>query len=153
MPPPLLHLADQAAYQQYFVGKYCAGPMLTHDGIPVYFKRQSFYHAFFETVVYKDDTFSPTRAERIDWIEATLKDLGGTRFQGWVAKTKTYDPTRRVELCYENFVVVLIMGLNKDGDLRAEFLTCYPVANKRLPKVQNAPAWDREDCENALRKG
>ena len=153
MPPALLKLADQAAYQQHFVQKYCAGPLLTHDGIPVYFKRHAFYHAFFDTVVHKDDTFSQVRAERIDWIEATLADPKTHRLQGYIAKTKTHDPARRVELRFQNFIVVLIMGMTKDGALKAEFLTCYAVNNNRLPKVQQAPAWNIQDCENALRKG
>ena len=148
--PALLKLADQAAYQQHFVQTYCAGPLMTHDGIPVYFKRQSFYHAFFETVTHKDDTFSPDRAERMDWIAATLADAATQCFQGWVAKTKSYDPTRRVELRSQNFVVVLFMKKGQNGQLKAEFLTCYPVANQRLPKVLAAPVWNRTDCENAL---
>ena len=152
MPPALLTLADEAAYQQHFVQKYCTGPLLTHDGIPVYFKRHAFYHAFFDTVVHKDDTFSPLRAERMDWIEATLIDAQTNRLQGYVARTKQHDPARRVELRYQNFIVVLIMGLAKDGTLKGEFLTCYPVNNNRLPKVRGAPVWNRQDCENALQK-
>ena len=151
MPPPLLILADEAAYQAHFVAKYCAGPLMTHDGIPVYFKRHAFYHAFFESVVHKDDTFSRLRAERIDWIEATLTDALTERFQGYLSKTKQPDPTRRVELRFENFIVVLIIGLAKDGTLKGEFLTCYPVNNNRLLNVQKAP-WNRQECENALQK-
>lgn len=153
MAPPILKLTDQAAYQQHFVKKYCAGPLTTHDGIPVFFDRHSFYHAFFDTVVHKDDTFSVARAERMDWIEATLTDPESQRFQGYLSKIKTHDPARRVELRYENFIVVLIMGIKQDGSLKAKFLTCYPVDNNRLPKVQQAPTWNKQDCKNALRKG
>jgi hypothetical protein len=152
MPPPLLKLADQAAYQQHFVSKLCAGSILAHDGIPVFFKRHSFYHAFFETVIHKDDTVSLVRAERMDWIEATLTNPQTQRLQGYIAKTKNYDPARRVELRYQNFIVVLIMGIKKDGSLKAEFLTCYAVNNNRLPKVRKAPVWNRQDCQNALQK-
>ena len=152
MPPPLLKLSDQAAYHQHFVAKYCAEPMLAHDGIPVYFKRRSFYHAFFDTVVYKDDTFSSVRAERMNWIEATLTDPQTQRLQGYLSKSKTHDPSRRVELRHENFIVVLIMGIKRDGSLKAEFLTCYAVHNNRLPKVQQAPIWNKTDCIKALRK-
>lgn len=113
----------------------------------------AFYHAFFDTVVHKDDTFSTVRAERMDWIEATLTDPQTQRLQGYLAKTKTHDPARRVELRHQNFIVVLIMGMKQDGSLKAEFLTCYAVNNNRLPKVQQAPAWNRQDCENVLRKG
>lgn len=58
----------------------------------------------------------------------------------------------REELRYQNFIVVLIMSLAKDGTLKGEFLTCYPVNNNRLPKVRGAPVWNRQDCENALQK-
>ena len=120
MPPPLLILADEAAYQQHFVAKYCAGPLMTHDGIPVYFKRHAFYHAFFDTVVHKDDTFSQLRAERMDWIEATLTDAQTNRLQGYLSKTKQHDPIRRMELRFQNFIVVLIMGLAQDGTLKGQ---------------------------------
>lgn len=152
MSPALLSLEDQAAYQQHFVTKYCAGPLLTHDGIPIFFRRHAFYHAFFDTVVHKDDTFSQTRAERMDWIEATLIDPQSQRLQGYLAKTKTHDPKRRVELRFQNFIVVLIMGMKKNGVLKGEFLTCYAVNNRRLPKVQQAPIWSKQDCENAFKK-
>lgn len=149
MPPPLLILADEAAYQQHFVAKYCAVPLLTHDGIPVYFKRHAFYHAFFETVIFKNDTFSPVRSQRMDWVELTLKDVASDRFQGWNPRIRQYDPVRRVDVVYEDFVVVLRLIKRQDGNLAAQFVTCFQADNS-IGRIRQSPKWDRKACENAL---
>lgn len=149
MPPPLLNLADQAAYHNHYVTTCCNGPIVTPDGIPVYFDRPRFYHAFFESVVFPDDTFSPVRAQRMDWIRLTLQDAGADRFQGWNKKTKAYEPHRRVEVVHEDFVVVLQIGRKQNGQLRAKFVTCYQ-ADRSIGVIRRSPRWNRQDCENAL---
>lgn len=149
MPPPLLNLADQAAYQNHYVATCCNGPIITPDGIPVYFDRHRFYHAFFESVVFKDDTFSPVRAQRMDWIRLTLEDPGADRFQGWNKDKKVYEPHRRVEVVHEEFVVVLQISRKQNGQLKAKFVTCYQ-ADKSIGLIRQSPLWNRQDCENAL---
>lgn len=149
MPPPLLHLADEAAYRQHYVANYCTGAIMTHDGIPVYFDPWKFGHAFFETVITKDDTFSPIRAQRMDWIRLTLQDAGADRFQGWNKATKTYEPHRRVEVVHEDFVVVLQISRKRNGRLKAKFVTCYQADNS-IGLIRQSPQWSRQDCENAL---
>ena len=149
MPPPLLTLADQAAYQAYYVANYCNGAVMTHDGIPVYFDHWRFGHAFFESVNAKDDTFSTVRSERMDWIRLTLQHATADRFQGWNKKKKTYEPHRRVEVVHEDFVVVLQMSLKQNGQLKAKFVTCYQADNS-IGLIRKSPQWNRQDCENAL---
>lgn len=149
MPPPLLKLVDEAAYRQHFHANYCTGAIMTYDGIPVYFDRWKFNHAFFESVVTKDDTFSLIRAERMDWIRPTLQDVGADRFQGWNKKTKTYEPHRRVEVVHEDFVVVLQISRKLNGGLKAKFVTCYQADNS-IGMIRQSPNWDRGACENAL---
>lgn len=149
MPPPLLKLADEAAYRQHFHENYCTGAIMTHDGIPTYFDRWKFDHAFFESVTAKDDTFSLIRAERMDWIRITLQDVTADRFQGWNKKTKTYLPHRRVEVVHEDFVVVLQISRKRNGRLKAKFVTCYQADNS-IGMIRQSPAWDRVACENAL---
>jgi hypothetical protein len=150
--PPLLQLPDEAAYRQHFVSAYCRGAIETHDGIRVFFRQHQFDHAFYESTNRDGakDAFSWVRAERMNWIDATLTDQAAIRYQGWVAKTRTYDPARRVDLLYEDFVVVLALGLNRGGALRANFVTCYQ-ANNSMGKIRTSPLWTREDCLNALR--
>lgn len=149
MPPPLLKLAHQAAYRAHYEAHCCAGPIMTHDGIPVYFDKHRFSHAFFESVAAKDDTFSSARAERMDWIRLTLADAAADRYQGWNKKAKAYEPHRRVEVVHENFVVVLQISKKKDGTLKAKFITCFQADNS-IARIRTSPAWNRQDCENAL---
>ncbi len=80
-----------------------------HDEIRVYFKHSSFFHAFFESTHRNGikDRFSPIRAERINWIKATLSHPLASLLQGWDNKRKCHLPDRRVEVVYEDFVVVL----------------------------------------------
>lgn len=149
MPPPLLNLADEAAYRQHFHANYCTGAIMTHDGIPVYFDRWKFDHAFFESVNAKDDTFSIIRAERMDWIRLTLQNAAADRFQGWNKRKRSYEPHRRVEVVHEDFVVVLQISRKNNGNLKAKFITCYQADNS-IGRIRQSPAWDRLACENAL---
>lgn len=149
MPPPLLNLVGQAAYQRHYVATCCGGPIVTHDGTSVYFDRHVFYHAFFETVTFQDDTFSPVRAQRMDWIRLTLQDPTADRFQGWNKNKKTYEPHRRVDVVHEDFVVILQISRKQNGELKAKFVTCYQADNS-IARIRQSPLWDRQSCENAL---
>lgn len=150
--PPLLRLADEAAYRDHFVSTYCRGVIETHDGIRVFFQQEKFGHAFYESTNRDGikDAFSWVRAERMNWIGATLTDPAAIRYQGWIARTRSYDAARRVDLLYDDFVVVLSLGLTRDGGLRANFITCYQADNS-VTKIKVSPQWTREDCLKALR--
>lgn len=149
--PPLLTLADEAAYRQHFERTYCRGVITTHDGIPVYFRKEDFDHAFFESSGRRgeNDVFSQVRAERMDWIAAALADPTAVCYQGWVKKTKSYDATRRVAVVMGDFVVVIAISRRKDGMLKATFVTCYRADNS-IGKIFASPLWTLRDCENAL---
>lgn len=150
--PPLLTLATEADYRRHFEATYCRGVIATHDGIRVYFKKDDFDHAFFESTFrngVKDTTLSQVRAKRMDWIMATLADPTADRFQGWDKKNGHYSPTRCVSVVFGDFVVVIRLAKKADGTLKANFVTCYE-ANNSIGKIRHSPLWNKEDCLDAL---
>jgi len=149
--PSLLHLASEAAYQAHFEAKYCAAPVITFDGIPVFFSKTTFTHAFFECSQRdgRKDTFSSARAERMDWIATALQDRCAARYQGWDGKKRRYDPTRRVAVVIQDFVIVIRIKAKQDGSLKADFVTCYQADNS-IGKIHSSPAWDERSCRAAL---
>lgn len=151
--PPFLMLATEADYRRHYVRNYCRTVITTHDGIRVFFNADRFEHAFFESTFrsgVKDRSLSMVRAQRMDWIGATLADPAAARFQGWDKSRRRYDPTHCVNVVFEDFVVVLRLGLRVDGSLKANFVTCYQADNS-IGKIRTSPLWNREDCINALR--
>lgn len=151
--PPLLLLATEDDYRRHYLRHYCRAVITTHDGIRVYFRAESFVHAFYESTLrngVKDTSISAARAQRMDWIAATLADPAAERFQGWLKKERRYDPTRCVNVVFEDFVVVLSLGLRADGALKANFLTCIKADNS-IGKIRTSPLWTQEDCVDALR--
>lgn len=151
MPPALLQLLSTSHYKAYFEAKYCANSLKTFDGIPVFFSKTSFYHAFFESTRRdgQKDVFSTTRAERMDWIEYALQNPMAIRYQGWDGKNRRYDPTRRVTVVVKDFVVVIRIKAKGDGSLKAEFVTCYQ-ANNSIGKIHSSPLWNEQLCRTAL---
>lgn len=149
--PPLLHLPNEDAYRLHYLQHYCRAEIETHDNIRVFFRQDNFYHAFFESTLRDGvkDRISSIRCQRMDWIAATLKNPASTRFQGFNKKRNCYDPGRRVDLVYEDFVVVLGLGLQRDGSLYAKFVTCYQAENS-ISKIRTSPIWTREECLYAL---
>jgi len=55
----------------------------------------------------------------------------------------------RVAVVYEDFVVVVAMGLKLDGSLKANFVTCYQADNS-IGKIRRSPVWSRVDCVRQL---
>jgi hypothetical protein len=138
--PPLLNLADEAAYRARFEAIYCAGAVTTFDGITVRFQKRDFDHCFFESSQRNriKDSFSQLRAERLEWIAVALQDAAADRFQGWDRDTKTYDKTRRVTLVCGDYVVVI--GLT--GAKSARFITAYVADTpSSLAKLKTSPKW------------
>lgn len=149
--PPLLQLADEAAYRQHFERTCCQAVVMTHDGIRVYFKKLDFDHAFFESTRRNrvKDKFSAARAERMDWIAATLANPASTRYMGWDKVRGRYDPTRCVTVVIQEFVVVLRLSKIANGGLKAQFVTCFRADNS-IGKIRQSPVWNLQDCLKAL---
>ena len=140
--PPLLKLPDEAAYRAHFLAKYCQGPITTFDGIKVWFRNDKFDHDFFESSNRDDvkDVFSPMRAERMDWIEATLADPTAILKQGWIKREQRHDSGRRVAIVKGNYVVVIAM--NRRNPRKANFVTAFVADSpKTYNEIMGSPAW------------
>ncbi|MCW1983819.1 hypothetical protein FHY25_003835 [Xanthomonas arboricola] len=151
--PPLVKYETSAEYRQHYERVYCRGNIQTPDEIRVYFDARKFGHAFYESAGRdgQKDTFSQVRAQRIDWIQATLTHPDAILFQGWDKTAGQVDPTRRVAVVYEDFVVVIALSLKRDSALKANFITCYQ-ADSSIGKIRSSPTWSREECVRSLTK-
>lgn len=149
--PPLVHYATAAEYQAHYEQLYCRGNILTYDGIRVYFSPGKFGHVFYESTARNGikDAFSPVRAQRIDWIKATLEHPAAELFDGWDKTARQYDSTHRVAVVYESFVVVVAMSLKRGGGLKANFVTCYQADNS-IGKIRTSPEWSQATCLKLL---
>lgn len=149
--PPLVHYETVEEYRRHYENSYCRGIVQTFDGIRVHFAAEKFAHVFYESSARDGtkDSFSPVRAQRIDWIKATLEHPGADLFEGWDKKTQRYDGTRRVAVVYEDFVVVVAISLKHDNSLKANFVTCYQADNS-IGKIRKSPPWSRMDCLRQL---
>lgn len=138
--PPLLKLADVAAYRARFEELYCRGEITTFDGIKVRFRKADFDHCFFESSQRNrvKDTFSALRAERLEWAQVALQDAAADRFIGWDRDTKTYDKNRRVTLVCNDYVVVIALT----GVDTANFVTAYVADTPHsLQRIKASPKW------------
>lgn len=151
-PPALVVYSTTEEYRRHYERMYCRGCIKTFDGIRVYFAKQKFDHAFFESKNRdgRKDDFSIIRAQRIDWIKATLENPKATIYDGWDKRNRRYDGTRRVSIVYENFVVVIALSLKRDGALKGNFITCYQADNS-IDKIRQSPKWSLESCMGKLR--
>ena len=143
MPLPLKVLyATEAEYKEHFSQVYCHAAILTFDGIPVRFRQGNFEHCMYESSKRNGvkDQFSKPRAERIDWIKATLENPAADLYQGWDKKRKRSDPNARVAVVYEEFVVVIQTWVRGDGTRAANFVTAY-VADSSIGKIRSQPRW------------
>ncbi len=137
--PALVIYSTESDYQEHFERLYCRGPIVTLDGIPIRFQKRQFFHAFFESVRTKDDTFSNKRAERIDWIKAALQDPNSERFIGWDNRKKRYDGSRRVTVVMGNYVVVIAIQRRKN---KGRFITAYVADSGRTMRmIRRGPKW------------
>jgi hypothetical protein len=149
--PPLVYYNTASEYRLHYQNTYCRADIRTFDGIRVYFSQDRFGHAFYESTDRdgSKDTFSPVRAQRIDWIKATLENPSAVLFQGWDRKARQYDGTRRVAVVYEDFVVVVKMGLAGNDQMKANFLTCYQADNS-IQRILRSPRWSYAECLQQL---
>ena len=149
--PPFLDLPDEKAYLEHFLTHYCRRVIKTHEGIRIFFQKDTFFHAFYESNMSDKDQFSLRRAKRMDWIIHTLTDKTACAFQGWVTKKKDYDPTRKTAMLYKPFVVIVGFSLNNNNLLKGNFITCSP-ADDSFIKIQRAPVWSRSECIRVLKE-
>lgn len=152
--PPLLIYETVREYKQHYERHYQRGTIVTADGIRVYFKPQKFGHAFYQNSQRRKgpkDEFSEERAQRMDWIKATLEHPEAELYMGWNKEQKCYDETRRVSVVFAEFVVVIELGLNKRNELKGNFVTCY-VADKSIRRIKSSPVWDKDKCLQNLKK-
>ncbi len=134
--PPLVQYPTELEYRRHFEQVYCRGPIETFDGIQVRFRKGMFDHCFFESVNTKDDTFSPRRAERIDWIKAVLQDANAELREGWDNQKKRPARDRRVALVVNSYVVIIrIRGS------RADFVTAFVATGNSIRKIRTNPLW------------
>ena len=74
----------------------------------------------------------------MDWIKAALQDPGAERYMGWDRKKKKHNPSRRVCVVKDNYVVVI--ALKKKGG--ADFITAYVADSGRtLNMIRKSPLW------------
>jgi len=138
--PPLIRYATDAEYRVHFEQLYCKNPTITFDGIAVRFKKDLFYHCFYESTKRHQmkDSFSTLRAERINWIKATLQDPTAELHVGWDRKKKRYDKSHRVAVVANNYVVVIRMSKKRT----AQFVTAYVADSlSTLAKIKRSPRW------------
>ena len=136
--PPLARYETEAQYRSHFEQVYCLDEIVTFDGIRVRFKKNDFDHAFYESTLAKDDTFSLKRAHRIDWIKAALEDPKSEQYLGWDNKRKRYDRRRRVVLVMGNYVVVI--GISSKG--KGRFITAFLADSRRTVRmIRQNPKW------------
>lgn len=133
----LLDLRDELEYRKKFENLYCSGPLCTHDGIMVRFRREDFDHCCFETVnKKKTKTFSMNRAQRLHWIKIAIESETAKRYKGYNSKKKKVDPYRLVLLLgREHYAVILTLKPNR----KAVFITAYPTTTKTEEKIMNRP--------------
>jgi hypothetical protein len=138
--PPLVRYRTETEYRVHFEKLYCISPILTFDGIAVRFRKDRFHHCFYESTKrnHIKDAFSVQRAQRIDWIKATLQDPTAELHVGWDRKKKRYDKHHRVAVVVSNYVVVIRMSRKQT----AQFVTAYVADSPlTLAKIKRSPYW------------
>jgi len=151
MAPPLVVYATEVEYKNHYEIYYCRTPIMSFEGIRIFFPKDQFKHAFYESSSKgSDDIFSEARSQRIEWIRETLENEKADLYEGWDKTFKTYNPGRRVSVVYENFVVVIGLSLNRKGVLKGNFITCYK-ADESIDSIRKSPQWTKEECLSHLK--
>jgi len=141
MPPALVHYTTEAEYRNHYERCYCGSVIHTFDGLRVYFPKQQFDDAFFESSNRRardKSIFSLVRAERIDWIRAAVEDPAAELYQGWDRDKKVIARSRRITLVFGNYVVVLQVYSRRN---KATFITAYVADDNTLRKIRSNPRW------------
>jgi hypothetical protein len=116
---------NETFYKNIYEEFYCKLPIFTFDNILVFFKKDNFNHAFFESSNRKmkdKSIFSYKRANRIYWIKWVLQNSNAQLYKGYNHRTKRYDNSRRVTVCVDNYIVVVELNKKKN---KAKFITAF----------------------------
>lgn len=150
---------SEAQYRAYYERNFVKHPRYWHISeevkIPIYFHRDTFDHAFFESTKRdgNKDLFSPLRAQRMSLIQEALTEWSNERYVGWDNKRKSIDITRCVCVrSNDNFIVVLRLGITQNGDIKGKFITCYVPDDSAWQKITSKDRWDYERSLELLRK-
>lgn len=143
--PPLVHYKTTNEYRKHYERIYCRGPILTFDKIPVWFIKSWFKHNFSKSSKRDGckDIFSVTRLERINWIKSTLQNPNADLYCGWDKFKRRHDPTRRVAVIYDDYIVIIWLKWKQNGTLEGQFVTAY-VADNSIEKIRCSPRWKIE---------
>ncbi len=138
--PPLVEFKTEAEYQNHFYQVYCKNPITTFDNIKVRFRKRQFKHCCYESTKRnkRKDLFLVKRAEKIDWIKATLQDSDASLYDGWDSKKKVYDGSRRVAVVKGNYVVIIVFTNEKTADFVTSFVADTP---ETLRRIKLSPKW------------
>lgn len=140
--PPLIKLPTEKDYKNIFEKEYCKKPIITFDEIPIWFNKRMFYHAFFKSSKRDKikDIFSLVRAERIMWIKETLQNHKAIQYQGWDRKKRKYRNVVRIDLIFDDYVVISSIWKLKNGLYKGKFKTAF-VADNSIHKIKASPKW------------
>jgi hypothetical protein len=138
--PPLKAFNDADDCRAHFELVYCQRPIVTFDGIAVWFRKSVFDHCFYESNNRDGikDSFSTIRSERIEWIKAALEDSNAGLYQGWDKNRRRYDPRRRVCVVETNYVVVIALKTPTTADFRTAFVAD---SGRTLQMIEKSPKW------------
>ena len=144
--PPLVHGLTPAQYRDRFEQTYCRGPITTFDGIDVRFRKSNFNHAFFESTskLLKNDSFSDLRAERVDWIKATLEDPHAELYLGLDKENVRHSKSRRVAVVKGDYVGIIAFTGKKTAGFVTAFVDTGPLPGQNfssLEKIRMGPKW------------
>jgi len=135
-------------YKKIYKRVYCKRPIITFDGISVKFYVDNFEHAFYESRYRrkKDKSkFSYKRANRIYWIKWVLENPNAQLFIGYDSTKRSYDKSRRVAVCVDNYVVIIT--IDRRDHKRAKFTTAYLAdgvngkGQKAIDLIRSGPEW------------
>jgi len=139
--PPLLHLADEAAYRAHFAATLqgAANTIVTHDGIDVVLHDHDFDHAFSAPAGRwaKTRVFNAGRASYMDWIRPVLEDRAMAQYRRVMPDGKT-----RKLVLEPSAPFIVVVQPELASPTTAAFITAYPVTSvKALAKIRSNPTW------------
>ncbi len=139
--PPLLHVADEAAYRVHFAATLQGVPnaIVTHDGIDVVLYARNFDHAFSAPAGRwsKTRVFNAARASYMDRIRPVLEDHAMEQYRRVMPDGKT-----RKLILEPSAPFVVVIQPELANPTKAAFITAYPVASvKALSKIRSNPTW------------
>jgi len=153
--PKLVFYNTEKEYFDHYKREYVLEKIETFDGIRVYFSEGRFAHAFFEgRKKGQAHLFSRERAEHIDWIKFTLQNCGTLIYKAWNKTSRQYDHHRRANLFLSNYLVIIEMALTRDLNLKARFITAFPLKPiyNSINKLKKSPVWNKDECLDFLIK-